>query len=80
MVYLHFNWKLPTYTYNILFHDENWLAGHFEPLLHKRNIITSSNFEENEVEKNHMSESTYGKSCFETLCQLHDNEYNVVCL
>ena len=27
-----------------------------------------------------MSESTYGESCFETLCQLHDNEYNVACL
>ena len=79
-VYFHFNWKLTTYTYGILFHDENWLVGHFEPLLWKRNIITSSNFEENEVEKIHMSESTYGESCFETLCELHDNEYNVACL
>lgn len=49
-------------------------------MLRKRNIHSSSHFQENEVGEVHVTETTYGESCFETLCQLHNNEYNVVCL
>ena len=37
-VRMHFNPELPSYTYDILFHDINSLSGHFEPLLHKRKM------------------------------------------
>ena len=36
--YLYFNSTLVNNTYDILFHDENPLAGHFEPLLCKKQI------------------------------------------
>jgi hypothetical protein len=36
--YLHFNSNLNNNTYDILFHHDNPLAGHFEPLLCKRHI------------------------------------------
>ena len=35
--YLHFNSTIGTNTFDILFHDENPINGHFEPLLHKEN-------------------------------------------
>jgi hypothetical protein len=78
--YLHFNLNLSTNTYDILFHDENPLAGHFEPLLCKKTIHRSPTLQENKVNEVHMFESTYGESSFETLCQLQNNEYNVSCL
>ena len=71
--YLHFNLNLSEDTFDILFHDENALAGYFEPFLRNG----SSNLEENQVNEVHMSEDVDGESCFQTLCQLHNNEYDV---
>ena len=73
---MHFNLNLSEDTFDILFHDENALAGYFEPFLRNG----SSNLEENQVNEVHMSEDVDGESCFQTLCQFHNNEYDVFCL
>ena len=44
-IYLHFNSNLSKDTYDILFHDENPIVGHFEPLLCKKIISTSFHHE-----------------------------------
>ena len=49
--YLHFNSNLSEDTYDILFHDENALVGHFELMLRKRKIYGSSNLEEKKLMK-----------------------------
>ena len=46
--YLHFNSTLANNIYDILFHEENPLAGHFEPLLCKRQTHTINSHLHNE--------------------------------
>ena len=60
--YLHFNSTLSTDTYDILFHDENPLAGHFEPLLSKNQIDGCSNIEQSKVQKFNMPRTMDGES------------------
>ena len=34
-IYIHFNLNIDTKTYDLLFHDEHPLDGHFEPFLNE---------------------------------------------
>jgi len=47
-IYLHFNSTLSNNIYDILFHDQNPLAGHFQSLLCKRQTNTNNSHENNE--------------------------------
>ena len=80
--YLHFNSMLSSDAYDILLHDENPLAGHFEPLLCKNKIDGSSNIEQYKVQKfntpKNIDTGTYlQKVCLENNSELRESLYIV---